>query len=365
MKNIALLLVSTLVLASGCGWDPQPLEIVGTLPASGAVNFPTDGRVSIEFNQEIDADTVTPVSFVVARKSDGVPISGKVTSVGSTALFSPISALEGGITYVATVTTEIYGMEGDSLLEDQSWEFTTLSPLGRSIPIVALMDGQMLVRFNSLSPDRILSESMINGLPEGDRMMAIDFNPADKKLYGLSSSKRMYRIDVASGAVTALGSDPVVEGFLGPVGFDVEPGGRSVRIVGGESGTNLMFDLYENVVSRVDPALENVSGIAYSNNAFEHAFHVLYGIDTVRDMLVRVDPGQQTTGNLITVGPLGVDTSAGVGLDISASGDAYASLVVGGGSIASLFKIDLETGEATYVGRIPLLMAVSGIAIEP
>jgi Domain of unknown function (DUF4394) len=82
---------------------------------------------------------------------------------------------------------------------------------------------------------------------------------------------------------------------------------------------------------------------------------MLFNLDAARDVLVLQNP--PNAGVLTTVGSLGVDVSEIAGFDVAASdGTAYASLIhrvrSGRSNRAGLYTIDLETGVATFIGKI-------------
>ena len=75
-------------------------------------------------------------------------------------------------------------------------------------------------------------------------------------------------------------------------------------------------------------------------------------------------PVSPNTGQLFTIGALGVDTSDQVGFDIAdVTNNAYASLTVGGAP--QLYAINLFTGAASLLGAIGGGEAIRGIAIAP
>src|SRR5207244_4762954 len=64
-------------------------------------------------------------------------------------------------------------------------------------------------------------------------------------------------------------------------------------------------------------------------------------------------PTSPNTGQLFTVGPLGVDTTELVGFDIAPGGNAaFASLTLPGASSSQLYIVNLTTGAATLVRTI-------------
>ena len=105
-----------------------------------------------------------------------------------------------------------------------------LSPL-RAERIFAVESKTLLVSFDSERPGSITSMALIRGLKPGETILGIDFRPANKKLYGLGSSSRLYIIDSDTAAATAVGSgafQPVLEGT--EFGFDFNPTVDRIRV---------------------------------------------------------------------------------------------------------------------------------------
>ena len=98
-----------------------------------------------------------------------------------------------------------------------------------------------------------------------------------------------------------------------------------------------------------DPAVgedENVSAIAYTPGAMTQVF----GLDTERDTLVRLDPPNE--GVLHTIGSLGTDAGDPNGFDISAAEVAYAVFKRDGRPVQDLMSLDLATGQALAKARL-------------
>ena len=60
-----------------------------------------------------------------------------------------------------------------------------------------------LATIDSAKPSTLISRRTITGLPEGDRILAIDFRPSNGLLYGVSNNNFLYRIDHNSAAAVA------------------------------------------------------------------------------------------------------------------------------------------------------------------
>lgn len=225
----------------------------------------------------------------------------------------------------------------------------------------ATNDGR-LVNFASDSPGALLSSKRIVGLAEGDAIEAIDFRPANARLYGLARSSRIYTIDTRTGAASAVAADPFDPGLSGrSFGFDFNPVADRLRVVSdanqnlrlnpddgkvAATDKNLMYDpaRYEpdaHAFSMTDPG---VVASAYTNNRPGATGTQLYGIDASQDAVVLQDPPND--GTLVKTTNLGIDVPHTVGFDIASDGTAWAAFRVRGGA-AELVRIDLQRGFRT------------------
>jgi hypothetical protein len=77
-------------------------------------------------------------------------------------------------------------------------------------------------------------------------------------------------------------------------------------------------------------------------------------------------PVLPNSGQLFTVGVLGVSTDGWVGFDIASNGgNAFAAITPAGSSSARFYWIDLSSGAAKMVGTIGGGEAISAIAVAP
>lgn len=207
----------------------------------------------------------------------------------------------------------------------------------------------------------------LSGLQPGETLLGLDVRPATGDLYVLGSSSRVYTIDTETGLASAIGSSSFATPLSGmSFGFDFNPTVDRIRIVS-NTGQNLRVHPDTGAVAFTDGTLAYMAGdpgfgttpdvvaAAYTNNDTDPATAtVLYDIDAARDVLVLQSPPND--GVLATVGELGVSVEQVAGFDIATDGTAYASLVVSGApgnsARASLYTIDLISGEATLVGKI-------------
>lgn len=249
-------------------------------------------------------------------------------------------------------------------------------------------DGR-LIRFSSASPGTVASTATVTGLQAGERLLGIDVRPANAQLYGLGSTGRVYVVNTTSGAATQVGSGTFSPSLSGAsFGFDFNPVPDRIRIV---SDTEQNFRAHPDTSAFVDGDAATagtqpdgaltyatgdagagtnptIVGAAYTNNAAGATSTTNYAIDAARDVLVTQGsvggtPTSPNSGQLLTVGALGVDTGADVGFDIAADGLAYASLTAPGATSSVFHTVDLSTGKATAVGTIGGGQVVVDIAV--
>ncbi len=129
---------------------PGPLAVWSTHPEDGAVDvFPTT-TVTANFSKVMNTDTITPSSFTVTV--GGSPIDGTLDfgGDGMSAIFTPSTPLLHGVTYVATLSSLVQDMAGDTLAET-SWSFSTaLAPPPFNIVATPVYEGVNL-QWNAVS----------------------------------------------------------------------------------------------------------------------------------------------------------------------------------------------------------------------
>ena len=210
-----------------------------------------------------------------------------------------------------------------------------------------------LVRFASNMPGTIVSTSPITGLQGGENILGIDFRPATGQLYGLGSTSRIYRIDPANGAATAVGGGPFAPALSGTdFGFDFNPTVDRIRIVS-DAEQNLRAHPDTGAVVFTDTNLNpagNVVAAAYVNNFAGATVTTLYDIDSTSDLLLIQNP--PNNGTLVAVGPLGVNATGLTSFDVAPSGMAFSAITLPASSTTNFYTMNLATGAASLVGTI-------------
>lgn len=260
--------------------------------------------------------------------------------------------------------------------------------------VVAVTASHELIKFQAGQPDRILERRPVTGLPAGERLVGIDFRVARGVLYALTQGGRLYTLDIPTGALRAVGPAPAVLGLRGTAfGLDFNPAADRIRVV---SSTGQNLRLHPDTGAAVDgePALDGVqpdpalryawsdphagrapdiAGAAYTYNAQDGKLTTNYAIDRARGVLV-VQGSREgatpvvspNTGQLRTVGSLGLPPLVDVAFDISDVGNtALIAVRTTRDSRTQLHRVDLRTGATQPLGQVGDGAPLVGMAIEP
>jgi Domain of unknown function (DUF4394) len=220
---------------------------------------------------------------------------------------------------------------------------------------------QRLICFkaNRPSANRTLMSVALLSLPD-TALVGIDVRPANGLLYGVGDGGGIYLLDPLAGRPELKARLNV--GLSGrSFGLDFNPTVDRLRVVS-DVGQNLRVNV-DTGGATVDGALNltagvtamGVGGVAYTNNDNDASTATtLFDIDSLADQLVTQNP--PNNGTLVAVGKLGYDTSSAVAFDIRSTikdGKAVANegfVALGGGG--SFYRIDLATGELSFVGNL-------------
>lgn len=246
-----------------------------------------------------------------------------------------------------------------------------------TIQLIGLNDNNNLVFFNNnfSGIKRTVSITNVDGT-----LLGIDFRPADSQLYSVSSTNKIYTIDIATGLATQVSSLNLPFNGGTTSGVDFNPVPDRLRLVGSNdqnfrinvvngavADNNLLIDGIQpdgtlayaagDVNFGADP---NITAAAYTNSfagpPSASRTTQLFNIDSELDVLVRqgrpASPGvpavSPNTGQLFTVGSLGVDFNSTAGFDIFSPANGVNTAYAASGS--NLYNINLNTGEATTIG---------------
>jgi hypothetical protein len=131
-KLLTILTLVMVVLFAGCKKDDF-VEIVGVCPAvistsplNAAVGVSLDKIITATFNEAMNPLTITQGSFTLELAAKGVTsVAGTVSYTGTTASFTPSSALLPSTDYTGTITTSVKDLMGNAIQTDYIWTFTS------------------------------------------------------------------------------------------------------------------------------------------------------------------------------------------------------------------------------------------------
>ncbi|MBW8883413.1 MAG: DUF4394 domain-containing protein, partial [Planctomycetia bacterium] len=226
-------------------------------------------------------------------------------------------------------------------------------------------DSNSLVKFDSSSPNTIISTTLVTGLGT-NTLQALDVLPGPVgnflkgTLFGFATnatgtSGQVYAIVPSTGFAT-----PIVASFtINPsTGYDIDlnPTSGKLRIVD-SANDNIRFDITTGTVI-IDTALiagADIVGAAYDRNALYPSplatpFTTLFDIDSTTDTLTRQGGvngiPSPNSGIITTVGPLGVNTDSNslVKFDSSSPNTIISTTLVTGLGTNTLQALDVLPG---------------------
>mgnify|MGYP001398950234 CR=1 FL=1 len=122
---------------TGPAADATPPTVTFTSPVKGAPSAPVSQNINAAFSENMDPATINSSTFTL--KQGKTPVSGKVTSTSSTAIFTPARNLEKGKVYTATVTTGARDLAGNPMAKEYQWDFTAYAT-PRVIGVLTTLD---------------------------------------------------------------------------------------------------------------------------------------------------------------------------------------------------------------------------------
>lgn len=245
--------------------------------------------------------------------------------------------------------------------------------VGPGIVVYGVRGETELVKFNADAPDVLESVGPITNIGNGERVIGLDFRPADGALHAITSQGRSLILDPENAMATVIqpisGDGTALTGNR--FGVDFNPAANALRIIG-DDGQNLRVPTAaltapapaEPVNTVVDGRmgyLQGVTAAAYTNPDPDAAGTQLFVIDTDNDALYTQDANN---GPLTLVGSLGMDATAASGYDIVLAGETnehYALLTVG--STTGVYSLNPATGAASLIDELPAA-SYKGLVVE-
>jgi hypothetical protein len=228
-----------------------------------------------------------------------------------------------------------------------------------------------LISFDANRASTILTRAAVTNLNAGERILGIDFRPANNLLYGLGSSGQLYIIDARTAVASRVGA-PLGTVLSGTeFGFDFNPTVDRIRVVS-DAGQNLRLHPDLGSVVAVDGALAYAAGdlnagrtpravgVAYTNPDTNPATGTtLFALDSGLDLGAVQDP--PNAGVLNTFMALGSDAGDVLGFDISTT---QILLVMAPTATSPSTLFDVANGARRNLGSIGNNETVRGLAIS-
>jgi hypothetical protein len=118
------------------GAAPDNVKPLVTLssPLNNAIGVVITEKVVITFNENMDASTLSALTF--SLKQGTTAVLGTVTATATSVTFTPTANLESEKVYTATLTTGAKDMAGNAIASNHVVTFTTAVPLDTTLPMV-------------------------------------------------------------------------------------------------------------------------------------------------------------------------------------------------------------------------------------
>ncbi len=128
---------------TGATADLTSPTITSTVPASAAINVPTNQTITATFSKPMDPSTITASgTFTVAVAGvGGAAVAGTASYTGNIATFKPTANLAASTQFTATITVAAKDLSGNALAVGAApnpWSFTTGTGPNTTAPTITL-----------------------------------------------------------------------------------------------------------------------------------------------------------------------------------------------------------------------------------
>ncbi|MGA3281544.1 MAG: Ig-like domain-containing protein [Smithella sp.] len=230
LEGVAIASNYVWTFTTGTTTDTTAPTVTLTDPLNGAIGVALSKSVKATFSKAMDPLTITATTFTLEQGT--TPVPGTVTYVGLVATFMPLSDLTVNTTYTATITTGVKDIDGNALISNQVWSFTT---------ITALAAGPQPVDLGTAGNFVILSET---GITEA--------TPASTHITGNIGTS-----PITGAAITVACSEMVTGGNI----YTVDAAGPACRVVDPVGLTAAISDMetaYTDAAGRTTPDFTNL-----------------------------------------------------------------------------------------------------------
>lgn len=135
-------------------------KVTSTDPADKDMAVALNEKIAVIFNKTMNASTINSVTFLL--KNGTTAVTGTIGYSGNTATFDPSVNLTANTVYAGTITTGAKDVNGNSLLVNYNWSFTTGTVLDILRPLVIATDP--INAAAAVMTNKIISASFSKGM---------------------------------------------------------------------------------------------------------------------------------------------------------------------------------------------------------
>jgi hypothetical protein len=354
LSGNAMATAKTWSFTTGTAPDTTAPTVSSTVPANSATGVAISGNIAVVFSETMDPATVNTATFTL--KQGTTPVSGAVTSVGSTATFNPTSTLAASTVYTATITTGVKDLAGNALATAKTWSFTTGTTPDTTAPTVV----------------STIPANASTGVAIGGNITATFSESMDPLTVTTATFTLMQGITPVSGAVTYVGTTATFNPastlaastvYTATISTGVKDltGNALATAKTWSFTTGTALDTTAPIVSSTVP-LSAASGVAVNSN-FTATFSEAMDPATISTATVTLKQGTTPVPGAVTY----VGTTATFNPDSAlASSTAYTATVstgvkdLAGNALATAKTWSFTTGAAAALGPDPVVLGTAG-----
>lgn len=138
--------------------------VLSTAPLSNAADVALDSNITVNFSEAIDSSTISTSNIILSSASG--PVSGTVTYVASSAIFTPLNMLSSNTVYTAAIKGGPDGVKdiaGNALIGDYVWIFKTEEKVVK-ISIIEPQDGAIVNKETAVIKGKIKYQTSDAGI---------------------------------------------------------------------------------------------------------------------------------------------------------------------------------------------------------
>jgi hypothetical protein len=288
----------------GDGGDDGTLVIISTYPEDNSTNITIDTNITIEFNRDMNPETINDSTFMIKSNLDFSKVKGNINYDNKIITFKPINDLKCNHTYIVRVTSEIEDLDGNNLIDDYEFSFSTESDTYNPFIVSHSPEDNadnlptstiVTVSFNENIDQTTLSSSSIYIKDNLDNIIDSNISYSDKTVTLEPMSDLIYDTEymvILTPDITDLSGNPLQDYFF--FTFIIEPDIYPPMItnynpVDGESEVSRGISITIEFNEEIDQSTINPSSV-YVEDEFSN---IITGTILYNDKTITFNPTQQ------------------------------------------------------------------------